>query len=64
MTAFQRYKKYVLQKSIIISVSIGVAIAVIFALLLPVIEKTIPNADTAEEVTSVTVAVQEVENEQ
>lgn len=46
MTAFQRYKKYVLTKSVVISVSVALAVSLIFAALLPVIEKQLPNADT------------------
>ncbi len=57
MTAFQSYRKYVLEKSIIVSVAFAVTISIIFGALLPVIEKSLPNSETD------TVAVQEVGDE-
>lgn len=60
MTAFTRYKKHVLKKSIIISLAVGLSFSLLFALALPLIEKSIPNADRETEPTAV---IQEVENE-
>ncbi|MBR2133594.1 MAG: hypothetical protein IJ851_02675 [Eubacterium sp.] len=55
MTAFQRYKRYVLRRSIVISVAVAVTISLIFAIMLPTIEKQLPNADSnATAVTEVT----------
>ncbi len=55
MTAFQRYKRYVLRRSIVISVAVAVTISLIFAIMLPTIEKQLPNADSnAAAVTEVT----------
>ncbi|MBO5495406.1 MAG: hypothetical protein J5964_06785 [Eubacterium sp.] len=59
MTAFQRYRREVAQKAIIIPMVIATVITILFSAALPFIENALPNAQRDAQS-----QVQEVENEQ
>ena len=63
MTAFERYRKEVVKKSIVIPIAVALVVSILYLAALPFIETLLPNASRDGQ-TAPTAQVQEVEDEQ